>query len=362
MPIQRKAIALLSGGLDSLLAAKVIQAQGVHVEAVNFFTGFCVEGHTQAVRKSSPTKVTRHSALASAQQLGIPLHVIDISEEYKQVVLNPAYGYGTHLNPCIDCKIFMVNRTNLMVNRARELASDKGFDFIVSGEVIGQRPKSQRRATLPLIARASDAGDRLLRPLCAKHLAPTLPEREGWVNRDKLFAFHGRNRTPQLALAQHFGLSDFAQPAGGCCFLTDKYYAAKLKDLWDSRDERDYSLDDIVLLKVGRHIRPRPHFKLIIGREEGENKYLEGYRRQYAHLHIISHNGPLTLIDGTLKTPDDARLAAAIAARFSQGKGERQVGVQIAMPATASSTSQRISHVQFVRPLAPNDLQSDWYV
>lgn len=203
-------------------------------------------------------KQKRNNALWAAEQLGIKLHIEDISEEYKDIVLNPKHGYGANLNPCLDCKIFMVEKANAMLNKARQMADEKGFDFIITGEVIGQRPKSQRKQTLPIIARESGADDRLVRPLCAKLLPPTLPEREGWLDREKLYGFNGRNRKPQLALAKQFGFDDFAQPAGGCCFLTDESYSRKLADLWQAQGRKDYELDDIMLLKVGRHIRPAP--------------------------------------------------------------------------------------------------------
>ena len=260
----RKAVALISGGLDSMLAARTILEQGVHVEGINFFTGFCVEGHTHAIRRRANGSGAnpRNNALWVAEQLGIQLHLIDVVEEYKRVVLNPKHGYGANLNPCLDCKTFMVGR-------AREWMEEQGFDFIITGEVIGQRPKSQRRETMPVVASESGADDRLLRPLCAKRLPETLPEREGWVDRERLHDFTGRSRKPQFALAADFGIEDYAQPAGGCCFLTDRQYSTKLADLWASRGARDYDLDDIMLLKVGRHLRPRPHFKVIVGREEG---------------------------------------------------------------------------------------------
>ncbi len=267
----RKAVALISGGLDSLLAAKLMLEQGVHVEGINFYTGFCVEGHTHAIRKKDKKKPKRNNALWSAEQLGIKLHIIDIIEEYKDIVINPKHGYGANLNPCLDCKIFMVNK-------AKQWMEQHGFDFIVTGEVIGQRPMSQRKDLLPVVVRESGADDRLLRPLCAKNLAPTLPEREGWVDRNRLLDFHGRNRKPQMALAEKFGFEDYASPAGGCCFLTDANYAKKLADLWQAQQHKNYELDDIMLLKVGRHLRPRPHFKLIVAREEGESEYLGHYR------------------------------------------------------------------------------------
>lgn len=313
----RKAVALISGGLDSLLAVKVMQQQGIYVEGINFFTGFCVEGHTHAIRKKDRQKPKRNNALWSAEQLGIKLHIIDIIEEYKEVVFNPKYGYGANLNPCLDCKIFMVKK-------AHEWMQANGFDFVITGEVVGQRPKSQRKDTMPLIQKDSGIDDLLLRPLCAKNLPPTLPETEGWVEREKLLGFSGRNRKPQIALAKQFGFEDFAQPAGGCCFLTDEKYSVKLSDLWKTRGERTYEIDDIMLLKVGRHIRPAEHFKLIIAREEGETKYLQGYKKQYDSLKTTSHSGPLALIDGNLAA-EELKQAAAIVARYSQGRTAEEV-------------------------------------
>ncbi len=345
----RKAVALISGGLDSMLAAKVIMEQGVTVEGLNFYTGFCVEGHTHAIRSTDRKREKRNNALWVAEQLGIPLHIVDISEQYKDIVLNPKHGYGQNLNPCLDCKIFMVHKA-----KAWGFLEENGFDFIVTGEVIGQRPKSQRLDTMPLIARESGADERLVRPLTAKNLPPTLPEREGWIDRDKLYDFHGRNRKPQMALAAQFGFHDYAQPAGGCCFLTDRQYSAKLEDLWQARGVRDYSLDDIVLLKVGRHIRPAPHFKLIVGRDEGENHFLEGYRKQFVHLRIESHLGPLTLIDGT-PAAADLKLAARIAARFSQGRDAERVQVSVHTPDTTVEMLE-------VTPAAPTEIAPRWYV
>lgn len=343
----RKAVALISGGLDSLLAARVMQEQGIHVEGINFFTGFCVEGHTHAIRKKDRARPKRNNALWVAEQLGVKLHIIDIIEEYKDVVLNPKHGYGANLNPCLDCKIFMVQK-------AKEWIEANGFDFIITGEVIGQRPKSQRKDTMPVIAIESGAEDRLLRPLCAKNLPPTLPELEGWIDREKLYDFEGRTRKPQMALARQFGFEDYAQPAGGCCFLTDANYSQKLADLWRARGERQYEFDDIMLLKVGRHIRPRPNFKLIIGREDGENKFLEGYRKQFTHLFTTSHNGPLVLLDG-VASDADLQLAAEVTARFSQGRNAEQVEVEI-HPLDAGTRTLS------VKPMGGSAIPADWYL
>ena len=330
-----------------MLAAKVVLEQGVRVEGLNFFTGFCVEGHTHAIRNRDRTRPKRNNALWVAEQLGIKLHFVDVVEEYKSVVLDPKHGYGANLNPCLDCKSFMVGRAN-------EWRRERGFDFVITGEVVGQRPMSQRRDTMPVVARESGAGDRLLRPLCARRLEPTLPEREGWIDRERLHDFHGRSRKPQMALAAQFGFTDYAQPAGGCCFLTNPQYASKLADLWESRGRRDYDLDDIMLLKVGRHLRPRSHFKVIIAREEGENRYLNGYRKRFTHLRTVSHEGPLTLVDGA-RGDGDLLLVARMTARFSQGRDAAQVTVEIVEPG-------EISRTVAVAPLHPDEIPSSWYV
>jgi len=352
--LKRKAIALVSGGLDSMLAVKVVQEQGIEVEGVNFYTGFCVEGHTHAIRKKDAKKEKRNNALWVAETLGIKLHIEDISEEYKDIVINPKHGYGQNLNPCLDCKVFMVNQAQLMLNRARDLADDGGFDFIITGEVIGQRPKSQRKETMPLIARESGATDRLLRPLCAKNLPPTLPELEGWVNRDELHDFSGRNRKPQMELAAKYGLDEYAQPAGGCCFLTDKSYSDKLSDLWQARGERRYELDDIMLLKVGRHLRPKENFKMIISREEGENRFLEGYRKAFTHLVCTSHPGPLTLIDGD-PSEDDLKLAARISTRFSKAREATEATVEIHYKGGVVKPLN-------IKPMSANDVKPEWHI
>ncbi len=328
MDRQPRAVSLISGGLDSMLATKAVLEQGVHVEGINFFTGFCVEGHTHAIRQQGRDKPKRNNSLWVAEQLGIKLHIIDIVEDYKSVVLNPKHGYGANLNPCLDCKIFMVKK-------AKEWMQQRGFDFIITGEVVGQRPMSQRAFTMPIVAAESGADDLLLRPLSAQNLPPSRAEREGWVSREKLFGFSGRSRKPQMALAQQWDIEEYAQPAGGCCFLTDANYSQKLKDLWAHRPSRNYELDDIMLLKIGRHLRLRPHFKMIISREEGETNFLEGYKNEFAWIKTASHSGPLTLLDGDNITEDDLELAAQISARYSKGRDAEQVVCKVARPREA---------------------------
>lgn len=347
MDRQRKAVALISGGLDSMLASRAVMEQGVHVEGINFFTGFCVEGHTHAIRQKDQQKPKRNNSLWVAEQLGIKLHIVDIVEEYKDVLINPKHGYGANLNPCLDCKIFMVNK-------AKQWLQKNGFDFIITGEVIGQRPMSQRKNTMPVVAAESGADDLLLRPLCAKNLPMTLPERLGWVDREALFDFSGRSRKPQMALAQQYGFIDYAQPAGGCCFLTDKKYSNKLVDLWRTRGEREYDLDDVMLLKVGRHIRPRPNFKLIIAREDGEARFMQGYMKDFINMNCVSHRGPLVLIDGS-PTEEDLQLAGRITARYGQGREAEVVAIAI----REKNREERICRV---KPMGTEEIPQEWFV
>lgn len=347
MNVQKKAVALISGGLDSMLAAKVVQEQGIHVEGINFFTGFCVEGHTHAIRQKDKDKLKRNNALWVAEQLGIKLHIIDVIEEYKEVLINPKHGYGANMNPCLDCKIFMVNK-------AHQWAAENGFDFIITGEVIGQRPMSQRKETMPVVAAESGANDLLLRPLCAKNLPTTKPEREGWIDRDALYDFSGRTRKPQMALAEQFGFEDYSQPAGGCCFLTDAQYSRKLVDLWQARGHKDYQLDDVMLLKVGRHIRPQQHYKLIVAREDGEARFMQGYKQMFTSMNCISHRGPLVLVDGT-PDQDDLNLAARITARYGQGRAADTVTVAI----RELGQEERVLDVA---PLSAEDIPQEWFV
>ena len=350
MSEQKRAVALISGGLDSMLAAKVIMDQGIYVEGINFYTGFCVEGHTSAIRNHHKTKKKRNNALWVAETLGIKLHILDVVEEYKEVLLSPKHGYGQNLNPCLDCKIFMVKKS-----LAWSFMKENGFDFIITGEVMGQRPKSQRKATLPIIARESGAEDLLVRPLSAKHLPETLPEQKGWIDRSALYSFHGRNRKPQIKLAKALGLADWSQPAGGCCFLTNKGYSSKLSDLWTSRHSREYDLDDIILLKIGRHIRPDHNFKLIIARDEGESNYLKGYKSVYDFLTTTSHNGPNALIDG-IASRQQKLLAAQIIARYSQGRSANEVTVQL------TSKESGISEALNVKPFEDQGALETWHV
>ena len=241
-----------------------------------------------------------------------------------------------------------------MVKKAKQWMEEHEFDFIITGEVMGQRPMSQRKETMPIVQAESGADDLLLRPLCAKHLPETKAEKEGWVDREKLLDFSGRTRKPQMALAKKYGFEDYATPAGGCCFLTDKKYSDKLVDMWQSRGNREYELDDLMMLKVGRHIRPNPRFKMIIAREEGEVKFLEGYRNQYANLYPISCNGPIALIDGE-PNQEDLKIAAKILARYSQGREQDSVDIEVKLTV---GVAQKFS----VKPLGVDEIPKAWFV
>ncbi len=181
-----------------------------------------------------------------------------------------------------------------------------------------------------------------------------MPELQGWIDRAKLFNFSGRSRKPQMALAKQYGFIDYAQPAGGCCFLTDESYSLKLVDLWNARGERDYTLDDVMLLKVGRHIRPKPHFKIIIAREDGESRFMSGYKRDFISMNCASHRGPLLLIDGNTNE-DDLLLAAEILARYGQGREAEEVEVTIR---DREGTERNV----IVKPLLSSQIQEEWFV
>lgn len=348
VPNKRKAVALISGGLDSMLAAKLILDQGVHVEGLNFYTGFCHSGHTSAIRNTvAKSRPKRNDALWVAETLGIRLHIIDVIEEYKSVLTNPQHGFGSTLNPCLDCKIFMVKK-------AFEWMQNHEFDFIITGEVIGQRPNSQLKKKLPIVANHSGAGDRLLRPLSAKHLSPTLPERENWVDRNRLLDITGRGRKIQMEMAASYGYTDYAQPAGGCCVLTDEAYSRKLADLWEFRGSKNYDLDDIILLKIGRHLRPMEHFKMIISRDEGETNFLQGYKKRYTSLELVDAIGPIMLVDGDL-TQEDYSFAAKVLARYAKQTSPSEITVRI----TSSEGSTKDLRVI---PFTSDEISKQWYI
>ena len=325
MARQAKAIAMISGGLDSTLALALVRRQGVQVKAINFYTGFCIT-ETQRRKGGRPDgTVPRNEALRAAADLEVEIEYVDISDSgYLDMLVHPKYGYGANANPCVDCRIFMMSR-------AREIMLAEEADFVFTGEVLGQRPKSQRRDTLRIIERESGLDGRLLRPLSAKLLPPTVPEQEGLVDRERLLDISGRSRTRQMALAQELGVTDWPQPAGGCCYLTDESFARKFFDVLDAREaageERRIVKEDVVLLSTGRHFRLSPRAKLVVGRTEVENALLEHHVEGRARLEARDVLGPIALVEGE-PTWEERVLASRIVARYGKGKDREKVSVE----------------------------------
>lgn len=278
-----KAVALVSGGLDSALAAKLVQALGIEIVALNFKTPFCL-----CDKKTSLG--CAHTAKTVSDNLGIALKVMNVSEEFFKVLKAPKYGYGSNMNPCIDCRI-------LKFKKAKTFMQEAGADFILTGEVLGQRPMSQHRRALGLIEKESGLEGLVLRPLSARLLPETLPEKKGWVDRNKLLALSGRSRKAQFDLAHDLGIGDYACPAGGC-LLTDPEFARRIKDLM-RREE--LSLNNVELLKTGRHFRLSENAKLIVGRNEKENSRIQELaKEQDAVFRPLKLAGPTALARGTL--------------------------------------------------------------
>ena len=321
-----KAIALLSGGLDSTLAAALTQRLGFGVVGVNFSTGFCTgKGRCDTV-------------LATGQLLGIPVRLLDVAEEYLEVVRHPKFGYGSGMNPCLDCRIFMLRK-------AGELMEEAGAEFVVTGEVLGQRPMSQHYRALKLVAEESGLGDRLVRPLSGRLLPATYPEKRGWVKREDWLDIQGRSRKRQLALARQWGIEEFSQPAGGCCILLEKAYAARLKDAFAHRGPDAMTVEDFALLRHGRHFRLSSKAKLIVGRDETENAVLAGFSRGRIRLEFPDVPGPTALVEGE-STEEELLLAARIAARYA----DAELGEEVRILATDGETRELR-----VVPLPPDD-------
>jgi tRNA U34 2-thiouridine synthase MnmA/TrmU len=243
--------------------------------------------------------------------------VLNVSEEYLSVVKNPKHGYGSNMNPCIDCRIFMLRK-------AKAYMEESGASFIVTGEVLGQRPMSQRRDAMRLIEKEAGLEGFILRPLSAKFLPASIPENEGWIDREKLLKIQGRSRKPQIQLADHYGIRDYPCPAGGC-LLTDPGFAKRMKDLL--RYFPDFSLNDVHLLKVGRHFRLSSKLKLVVGRKEEENQKIRTFSEEKdILLKLFRFPGPLSLLRGEAEEREIEQ-AAAITARYSKAKDLKKVEV-----------------------------------
>lgn len=279
--MKRKAIALLSGGLDSTLAVKLMLDCGIEVEALNFTSPFCTCTGKNSGCKSEAVRV--------AHEYNIPIKVVHKGLDYLEIVRNPQHGYGKGVNPCIDCRIYLLKK-------AKEYMIESGADFVFTGEVLGQRPMSQRRDTLRVIERESGLEGLLLRPLSARHFEPTIPEKEGWVDRDKLLDIEGRSRAVQMQLAEDLDVKNYPCPAGGC-LLTELSFVPKIKDVFDNSDE--LLLRDFRMLKIGRHFRLTGSSKAIMGRNEIDNNQLEQLRQSNeAAITWLDGNTPVAIVTG----------------------------------------------------------------
>jgi tRNA-specific 2-thiouridylase len=296
-----KAIALLSGGLDSSIAVKIILDQGIECIAVKFNSPFCNCDH-EGVCFSKKV----------ADDLGIEYKSFTKGDEYLEVVRNARHGYGKGINPCIDCRIFMFKE-------AKKYMEEIGASFLITGEVLGQRPMSQHRAAMELIEKESGCEGILLRPLSAGHFKPTIAEEKGWVDREKLLTIEGRSRKKQLDLAKEFNIQDFSC-AGGGCLLTEKVFGAKLRDFF--RYNGKATGKDIQILKNGRHFRVGDN-KIISGRNKAENKNLKLFKYpEDIMMQVPVIGSPLTLVQGPV-TEDILKLAASITALYSDSSDEQ---------------------------------------
>jgi len=303
-----KAIGLLSGGLDSTLAVKLLIDQGIEVIAFNMITPFC----------TCTRKGCKHEAGKVAKQFGVPVKIISVGEDYIEMIKHPKHGYGSNMNPCIDCRIFMFIK-------AKAYMEEVGARFIFTGEVLGQRPMSQHRRAMDLIEKEAGLQGLILRPLSAKLLSPTIPEEQQWVNREKLLDIQGRRRLSQIELAKKIGVKDYPCPGGGCR-LTDPQFAQRFKEALDHEED---TLRDIQLLKYGRHVRLPSGAKVIIGRNEEENKILLQYMNpEDIALEVIGTGSPITLIK-KYKGEDDLRQAAKLCIRYSDTKEKQKASLKI---------------------------------
>jgi len=288
-----KGYVLISGGLDSQLAVRVLQNAGAEVEALCFETPFF---SSQAARKA-------------AAALGVPLTVVDFTEDEVALIENPPHGFGGAMNPCIDCHARMIRRAGARMAEA-------GFDFVATGEVMGQRPMSQNKQSLAVVARESGLEGRLIRPLSARLLEPTLPETEGLVDRTKLLDISGRSRERQIALAAEFGIVDYPSPAGGCK-LTEEGYSRKLRDLLEHEGLHTRRL--LELLRVGRHFRLPDGSALIMGRDANENAVLEAESARGTLFDCGDLPGPTSLLLDGGKSPADREMAQRITLSYAKG-------------------------------------------
>lgn len=301
-----KGVLLYSGGLDSLLSARILLGQGLDITGLH-----CILPFTPP--ESDPDQLP---PARLARQIGLKLEYYRCSREFLEIVKDPPHGYGKKMNPCIDCKIHFIGK-------AADLMREKGADFVATGEVVGQRPMSQQKHMMNHILKVTGLQGRLLRPLSAKILKPTIPEEVGLVKRERLYDISGRSRKRQLELAREFGLDEFSWPAGGCLF-TDPYISGRIKDLLERHTDQ-YPLD-YYLLTVGRHIRISRDAKIIVSRNETENNILEKYKNFSDFFFIPDFKGPSVFGKGKFR-PGDIVLTVSVLSRY----GKPETGNRISL-------------------------------
>jgi len=304
--MNKKAIALMSGGLDSLLAARVVEEQGIEIAGVCFVMQFA----------SKDVEAFKKNVIDTALRAGISVKCVDVSLPFLEMLKNPKHGYGAHINPCIDCKI-------MMLRKAKEMLKDEGASFLITGEVLGERPMSQRKEALNIIKKNSNTEGILLRPLSAKILEETLPEKEGIIDRSKLYDISGRSRVPQYALAKKYNITKFSAPAGGC-LLTNEGFANKTKDL--IKYDR-LTFENVNLIKIGRHFRLDDKTKVIVGKDKKDNDQLRALAKEKDFiLRVKDIPGPDTLFVGEA-TDEKLNVAASLAVSHSKAKEQKEVEV-----------------------------------
>jgi len=297
-----RAVGLLSGGLDSTLAVKLMIDQGIEVHVLNLVTPFC----------TCTRKGCKHEASRVAKLFNVPVKIISAGKEYIEMIKNPKHGYGKNMNPCIDCRIFLFQK-------AKKYMEEIGARFIITGEVLGQRPMSQHKKALNIIEKESETEGLVVRPLSAKFFPPTIPEEKKWIDREKLLSIKGRRRISQMELAKEFGINDYPCPAGGCR-LTDPQFAKRLKE---AVAYGECSIKEIQLLKYGRHFRLESGAKVIVGRNEEENGVLlRFFDKDDILMEVLEVGSPIVLLRKH-KTKADVKKAGVLCVRYSDaGKGE----------------------------------------
>lgn len=290
-----QAIAAFSGGLDSILAALVVRRAGIPVTLL----------HVQHL--FSTDERGRVRLAATAKRVGLPLLVVDASVDHLDTIRHPKHGYGQGMNPCVDCRVFILKV-------ARRVMEERGAQFVVTGEVLGQRPKSQHHRALLQAAEESGLGERLLRPLCANLLPETLPIKQGWLAREDLLSIQGRSRQPQMGLARELGVDDYPQPAGGCV-LIEKAYAARVRDAFDHLGRDAMGVEEFRLLRLGRHFRISEGVKVIVGRDHNENQLLASHASGRLRIDPSDVMGPTALVEGA-PTGEELQLCCQLTARY----------------------------------------------